>query len=127
MADNKSKITVRINDKDYTLIHEETEDYIQRVAMYLNNKIAAVSKGGLKLNESMEVVLASINITDELFKAQKNYVAVKNEVKRMMDEYEELKQTNSQLSSQVEQLLIKIDQLEKELVKKDVQLSNRYK
>lgn len=120
----KQKMTVYINGREVTLVHDEPEDYIQRVVLYLNNKIQAIAKGGVKMNEATELALTSINITDELFKAQKNYVAVKNEVKRLMDEYEELKRTNSVLNGQIEQLLAKVDSLEKDVLKKDVQISN---
>ena len=50
-------------------------------------------------------------------------MTIKSELNRMMDEYEELKQNNKVLSEQIEQLLAKIDMLEKEIIKKDVQLS----
>ncbi len=123
----KTKVTVQINGRDVTLVHDESDDYIQRIVLYLNNKIQALTKGGVKMNEAAELALTSITITDELFKAQKNYVAVKNEVKRLMDEYEELKRTNSLLNEQIEQLLSKVDQLEKDILKKDVQLSNANK
>ena len=123
----KLKSTVVINGREVTLVHDESEDYIQRIVLYLNNKIQSVTKGGVKINEATELALTSLTITDELFKAQKNFVAVKNEVKRLMDEYEELKSTNSTLNSQIEQLLAKIDQLEKDNLKKDVQISNANK
>lgn len=123
MSGTKAKIDVRINGKDYTLIHQYTDEYIQRIVLYLNKKLEEVSKNGLKLSESMELVLAALNITDELFKSQKNYMTIKSELNRMMDEYEELKQNNKVLSEQIEQLLAKIDMLEKEIIKKDVQLS----
>ena len=123
----KLKSTVVINGREVTLVHDESEDYIQRIVLYLNNKIQAVTKGGVKINEATELALTSLTITDELFKAQKNFVTVKNEVKRLMDEYEELKRTNSTLNSQIEQLLAKIDQLEKDNLKKDVQISNANK
>lgn len=123
----KLKSTVIINGREVTLVHDESEDYIQRIVLYLNNKIQSITKGGVKLNEATELALTSLTITDELFKAQKNFVAVKNEVKRLMDEYEELKRTNSTLNNQIEQLLAKIDYLEKENLKKDVQISNATK
>lgn len=122
MSGSKSKINVRINGTEYTLVHQETDDYIQRIALYLNSKISEVQRGGLKLKESMELVLAGINITDELFKSQKNYITLKNELNRLMDEYEDLKQNNKHLSDQIEELLGKVDYFEKEIVKKDVEL-----
>ena len=120
----KTKVTVLINSREVTLVHDEADDYIQRIVLYLNNKIQAITKGGVKMNEATELALAGINITDELFKAQKNYVAVKNDAKRLMDEYEDLKRTNNILNEQIEQLLAKVDQQEKDILKKDVQLSN---
>ena len=100
----KNKMNVQINGREVTLIHDEQEDYIQRIVLYLNNKIQAITKGSVKMNEAAELSLTAINITDELFKAQKNFVSVKNEAKRLMDEYEDLKRTNNMLSNQVEQL-----------------------
>ena len=120
----KTKANVQINGREVTLVHDESDDYIQRIVLYLNSKVQAITKGGVKMNEASELALTAINITDELFKAQKNYITVKNDAKRLMDEYEELKRTTNHLNGQLEQSLAKIDLLEKELLKKDVQLSN---
>ena len=120
----KVKITVQINGREVTLIHDESEDYIQRIVLYLNNKINLITNGNVKMNESSELALTALNITDELFKAQKNYITVKNDAKRLMDEYEDLKRTSTLLNSQNEQLLAKIEQLEKDILKKDVQINS---
>ena len=104
----KTKVTVQINGRDVTLIHDEQDDYIQRIVIYLNSKIQSITRGGVKMHEASEMALAAINITDELFKAQKNYVSAKNEMKRFMDEYEDLKRTNTMLNSQIEQLMSKL-------------------
>src|SRR5690554_5030733 len=97
MSEIKSKTNVLINGVEYTLVHQEAEEYIQRIVLYLNNKIADVQRGSLKFKQSMELVLAAINITDELFKSQKNYMTLKNELNRLMDEYEDLKQSDKEL------------------------------
>ena len=121
----KTKVNVQINGREVTLLHDEPEDYIQRIVLYLNNKISAITKGNVKMNESSELALTALNITDELFKAQKNYITVKNDAKRLMDEYEDLKRANSLLTNQIEQLSAKNEQLENEILKKDLQI-NKY-
>lgn len=79
----------------------------------MNNKIADVSRGGLQLGEHIALVMAAINITDELFKTQKNFNTLKNEIKRMMDEYDKLKLEKQELEKQYMQLSEEYDEVNK--------------
>lgn len=123
MSVNANRITVRINGKDYTLIHDETDEYVHRVAHYLNTKIIEASKIGLHQGEATPVVLSALNVTDELFKSQKNFNTLKNEIKRMMDEYEKLKKQNESLEEQLIEMSEKVDKLQKELIVKEVEFN----
>lgn len=126
MSENNNKVTVRINGKDYSLAHDEPEDYIHRVAQYLNSKIAGASKGGIQHGDATAMVIAALNITDELFKVQKNFNTLKNEIRRMMDEYEKLKLDNSNLEEQFIDISNKLDRIQKELLVKEVEF-NEYR
>ena len=42
----RNKITLTVNGKNYTLVHDETEDYMKRIEHYLNAKIETASKAG---------------------------------------------------------------------------------
>ena len=115
MADKK-KITITVSGKNYTLLHDESDDYIHRIAHYLNSKITAASKGGLQLGEPTALVMAAITITDELFKTQKNFNTLKNEIKRMMDEYDQLKIEKQELEDQLTESEKQVDSLSKQLI-----------
>ena len=121
-----NRITVRISGKDYTLIHDETDEYVHRIAHYLNTKIIEASKMGIQQGESTPLVLSALTVTDELFKSQKNFNTLKNEIKRMMDEYEKLKQQNQIFEDQLIEMSENVDKLQKELLVKEVEF-NEYK
>ena len=112
----KNKIRFTINGKTYTLLHDEPEEYMHRIEHYLNTKVAAASKSGIQLGEQTAIVMASISITDELFKTQKNFNTLRNEIKRMMDEYDRLKIEKQELDEQLAKAEQQIDTLSKQLL-----------
>lgn len=54
--------------EQYTIRAEEDPVYIRRVAQYVDAKVAEVVKGSPSLPTSRAIILASLNIADELFK-----------------------------------------------------------
>ena len=66
MAD-KHDIPVIINGKVYTLSGYESEDYLQGLAMYINNRMAECksSEGFRKLSTEYQNILLALNIADD--------------------------------------------------------------
>ena len=112
----KSRIKLNINGKTYTLLHDEPEDYMRRIEHFLNTRVSAASKSGIQLGEQTAVIMASISIVDELFKTQKNFNTLKNEIKRMMDEYDRLKLEKQELDDQLTNAENQIEKLNKQLI-----------
>ncbi len=69
----KNDIPVIINGKVYTLSGYESEEYLQSIAMYINNKITECksSEHYRKLNTEYQGVLLALNIADDYFKVKK--------------------------------------------------------
>ncbi|MDE7367979.1 MAG: cell division protein ZapA [Lachnospiraceae bacterium] len=69
----KNDIPVIINGKVYTLSGYESEEYLQSIAMYINNKITECksSEHYRKLNAEYQGVLLALNIADDYFKIRK--------------------------------------------------------
>ena len=82
MAATKNSAEVIIDGKVYTLSGYESEEYLQRVASYLNNKIGEFSnlQGYSKLNSDYRNVLLQINIADDYFRAQKSADELRREM-----------------------------------------------
>lgn len=69
----KNKIQVLIGGKIYTISGFESEDYLQKVAAYLNNKISEVrsAEGYPRMSSDMKSLLLDLNVADDYFKLKK--------------------------------------------------------
>lgn len=70
---SKNNTEVIIDGKIFTLSGYESEDYLQKVAAYINNKISEFKQNEGYKRQTMEVqkVLLDLNIADDYFKAKK--------------------------------------------------------
>lgn len=66
---NKTKTTVQIGGRDYTITGEGSEDHIKRVAVYVDRKMEEL-RFATRLPQPMVAVLTAMNIADDLIKAQ---------------------------------------------------------
>lgn len=70
---SKNKTQVIIAGKIYTLSGYESEEYLQKVAAYLNGKITEFRgmDGYQRLSQEMRSILLNLNIADDYFKVRK--------------------------------------------------------
>jgi cell division protein ZapA len=128
---SKNDTEVIINGKIYTLSGYESEEYLQKVATYMNNKITELKAidGYKRLNVDMQRILLELNIADDYFKAKKQADSIEGELdskdKQLYDvkheliaaqiQVESLEKENSGLQKQINELQIKIAKLETEV------------
>ena len=65
---SKIRTTVRIGGKEYTMSGNDSEEYMHRVAIYVDRKMSQIEANNNNLSTTMLAVLTSLNITDELLK-----------------------------------------------------------
>ena len=89
----KTDTNVVIGGKVFTLSGFESEEYLQKVASYLNNKNAECEKteSFKHLSRDLQQIMLQINMVDDVFKAQKEIQVLEDEVKAKDDELSELK------------------------------------
>ena len=70
MMDKKNYVEVLINGKIYTLCGEEDQDYLQKVAAYINSKITTLKSqpGFTRQNLDYQELMIQLNIADDYFK-----------------------------------------------------------
>ena len=128
---SKNDTEVIINGKIYILSGYESEEYLQKVATYMNNKITELKAmdGYKRLNVDMQRILLELNIADDYFKAKKQADSIEGELdskdKQLYDvkheliaaqiQVESLEKENSGLKKQINELQIKIAKLETEV------------
>lgn len=71
----KQEIKVEICGKSYTIKGEEEEDYILRLAHYVDKKMREVSQASAPVPSLNTAVLAALTIADELFKLREEMSA----------------------------------------------------
>jgi cell division protein ZapA len=62
--------TIKINGVEYALKGNENEEYLHKVARYVDKKIKLIMESNQRLSTSSAAILTAINIVDDLFKAQ---------------------------------------------------------
>ena len=90
----QNKVTVTINDQEYTLVAGEDIAYMTKVAALVDAKMREVMQSG-KISSADAAVLAALNVADDYYKAQD---AAENLRKQIKDSLEENKALNLELS-----------------------------
>ncbi len=90
---SKVDTEVVIGGKAFTLSGNESEEYLQKVASYINGKMEEYSKMGTFTRQPMDTqnVLIQLNIADDYFKAKKQVELLKEEVEKKEKEIYDLK------------------------------------
>jgi cell division protein ZapA len=90
---SKNKTEVLIDGKIYTLSGYESEEYLQRVATYINNKLAELKKldGYARLSQELKSILLELNVADDYFKAKNQVEMVEEELAQKDHELYDLK------------------------------------
>jgi len=129
---NKNDIEVLIDGRKYTLAGFESNEYLQKVASYLNDKFAELKKLESYRHMDMEFrnVLLAINIADDYFKASKKAREYHSErelkdrtIMQMKHQIIELQETEKKKDGQLLKLAKELD----ELKKKNFELETRLK
>ena len=89
----KTDTEVIIGGKVFTLSGYESEEYLQRVASYINNKMTEYGKVESFRRQPLDTqsVLLQLNIADDYFKAKKQIVILEEEIQTKEKELYNLK------------------------------------
>ena len=83
---DKQKTTVRVAGKEYTLVSSDSPEYISRVANYVDRRIMETAFA-TRVNKENAAVLVSINMADELMKAQDENARLRRELTALRENH----------------------------------------
>lgn len=133
---SKNKTEVLIAGKIFTLSGYESEEYLQKVATYINNKIAEFKKldGYIHQTKENKSILLELNIADDYFKAKKQVEMVEEELSEKDKELYELKHEliNAQIrletaEKELSELQKESTEYQKEIVRLETEMNERNK
>ena len=131
---SKSDIQVVIGGKVYTLSGYEGEEYLQKIALYINNKMAELNDtpNYRRLNSDMQKILLELNMADDYYKAKSQIEALEQDIedkdKVEYDLKHELISSQIRLEEagkEIENLKNEINELQKQIVKLETKAYNK--
>lgn len=87
----KIRTTVRIAGKEYTIASYDSEEYVNRVAQYVDRKMNELNLA-TRLPAAQLAVLTAVNATDDMMKSR-------DEIRRLRIELDEMRKTVEKLQS----------------------------
>jgi len=119
---DKNKVTVRIAGNEYVICGEESQEYIQKVALFVDRKLQEITRKNHLLSTSMASVLASVNLADEVFRLNEKFNSAKNELEQLKKKYQELQDESARLRNENQRLKDRETQLQIELSRREAEL-----
>lgn len=124
---DKKRVEVVIDGQIITLVSDEQEEYMQKLALYIDKKLSEIksSKSNKPVTEHLRTLLISVNIADDYFKViekrqalEDTHEAYVHEMGRMQEENilltEKIHEIQAQLSHVREQHIREVEQLQEE-------------
>lgn len=104
----QNRVTVTVGGLKYTLLATEGEEYVHRVAAYVDEKLRETAKAGGSSQMGC-AVLTAVNIADELMKSQETAEQLRGQIKGYADEAAQAQSEVSELKREVFRLQQKLE------------------
>lgn len=123
---SKTDIQVVIGGKVYTLSGYEGKEYLQTIALYINNKMTELNDtpNYKRLNSDMQKILLELNMADDYYKAKNQIILMEQDIEEKDKIEYDLKHEliSSQIrleeaNKEIENLKSEINELQKQIVK----------
>ena len=92
----KRKVNVRLLNRDYTLVSDQPEEQVQRIARYADRVLRDLSVA-TRSQDSVVSILACITLAEELFAARDENVRLRREIESLRQRNAE--KTEAQMSA----------------------------
>jgi cell division protein ZapA len=119
---DKNRVEVRIAGKDYRIKGVESDEYLQRIGLYVDKKMNEIMKRNNKLSTSMVAVLTALNVADDYMKTRESEQNLKKELENARNRIQALMAENKRIAKLNEELGKSNTDLQLELAKREAEL-----
>jgi len=102
----KNKVDVVISGKVITIRSEESAEYLQKIALYVDQKIDALKAQNLSavVDDRLRTLLIALNLADDYFKIKDKHTAQEMISTKLSAENDKMEKENVTLKDQVQKL-----------------------
>lgn len=113
----KNDVQALIGGKIYTLSGYESNEYLQKVASYIDHKINELAQNDSYRHQSYDMrhILLELNLTDDYYKAKKQADNLQEDIEQKDKEIYDLKHELIAVQLKMENMEKRMDKLKKEL------------
>ena len=108
MEREKTRVTVHIAGKDYTIASYDTPEHVNRVADFVDRKMNELNLV-THLPSSQLAVLAAVNATDDMLKSRDEIDRLRRETEALRDMMERLKTEVADQDREIERLTLALE------------------
>ena len=117
-----NKVNLAINSRMYTVVSEESPEYMAKLCEHINNKIKMVLKNGKNVMGERPIVLAALNICDEPKPGSDGH---DGRIANLQEEVKKLKIENHSLKQELEEAQsAQVTMAETETIAKSMKMQN---
>ena len=80
---DKNRTTVRVAGQEFKLAGVDSEEYMQKLAVFVNKRVDEIQKTYPNLSTNNCVILAALNMADEFQKAKADYEALDSKISEL--------------------------------------------
>ena len=82
----KTKTVITIAGKEFSIVSDESSEYVNRVAFVLNKKLKELNAESISLSTHMLMTLAALNVTDDFLKVTDALAETKKQLETLTKE-----------------------------------------
>ena len=117
----RNKVVVKIASNEYTLIGEESPEYIQRVAGLVDRKTREILRVDSSLSTAQTAVLASINMGDEALKQHPLAEAHLRKIREMEKQMDASAEESEALRQEINAARNNLTRIKQELIRSETE------
>lgn len=121
---NKEKVIVNINGQEFSVLGNESEEYIKSIAKIVDDNIKEIMKKNSKLSQSAAAILAAFNIADKYAKTIKELKEVNESVVEPLKEFDQIKNDLDNTNNKLKLLKSECDNYKDELLQSKREIEN---
>ena len=109
-----NKVTVKIANQEYTVVGEESKEYLLKIASRVDDEMEDLLLKNPKFNYSACAVLTAINITDELCKQKEELEQLKEKCNSLEEYKSKLESLLNQKENCIQDLNVQLGELQED-------------
>lgn len=82
---DKTHVTINVAGQELRLSADDSEAYIRKIAGYVNDKVDEVQRSYPNLSTANCLIMAALNLSDELHKLRKDYDALDSRISELRE------------------------------------------